>query len=178
MFSQFRQNLNKYDRAILIIRNPLDAFIAYMNWRLTFSHIEHGSYNQWMEIDIEDLYLNNFFTYWKKFHQEILDQYLISNEVKLNGAVYNELHMVEYAKLRADLIGEVTNIVNFLGLPMTSYIKACLLKNSDGFHKRLHNISWTDSLIEMGKIDQSLFQMSKLSYEEFVLKFKQKLNKI
>ena len=82
MFPQCRQNLNKYDRAILVIRNPLDAFIAYMNWRLTFSHKEHGSYNQWMEIDIEDLYLNNFFTYWKKFHQEILDQYLISNEVK------------------------------------------------------------------------------------------------
>ena len=75
-----------------------------MNLRLTYSHVEHASYNQWMELDIQDLYLNKFFMYWKKFHEQILDQYLISNEVKLNGAAYNELHMVEYAISRADII--------------------------------------------------------------------------
>ena len=153
----------------------MDAFISAMNLRLTYSHVEHASYNQWMELDIQDLYLNKFFMYWKKFHEQILDQYLISNEVKLNGAAYNELHMVEYAKLKTDLIGEVTNILSFLGLPMPKHIEECILKNPDGFHKRLNNISWTDNLIKMGKIDQSLIELSKRSYEEFVKKFKQKL---
>ena len=146
-----------------------------MNLWITDSQVENGSYDQWMKIDVQDLYLNKFFTYWKKFHEEILDQYLVSNEVKLNGASYNELHMVEYSKLKSDLIGEVTKIVNFLGLPMTKYIEECILKNPDGFHKRVNNFSWTDYLIKMGKIDQSVIQLSKRSYDEFIQKFKQKL---
>ena len=142
-----------------------------MNLWITESHVEHGSYDQWEGIDMQDRYLNKFLIYWKKFHEEILDHYLLANEL-----ANNKFHMVEYSELKYDIIGEVKKIVNFLGLPMmTKYIEECILKNPDGFHKRLHNISWTDSLIKMGKIDQSLIQLSKRSYEEFVKKFKQKL---
>ena len=174
MFNQFRQNLNKYDRAILIIRNPLDAFIATMNLWITESHVEHGTYDQWEEIDMQDHYLNKFLIYWNKFHEEILDHYLVSNE-----PANNKLHMVEYSELKYDLIGEVKKIVKFLGLPMmTKYIKECILKNPDGYHKRPNYFSWTNYLIQMGKIDQSVIQSSKMLYEEFVQKFEQKLIKM
>ena len=162
-----------YDRAILIIRNPLDAFISKMNSNFTFSHVEHGSYEQWMKIDMPRLYLDHFFVYWKKFHEEILDHYVIPNDGRLNGAVYNDIHIVEYSELKSDVIGTTTKIVNFLGLPMTNYIEECILKNQDGFHKRITKISWQDYLIKMGKIDQDVVQLSKKTYNEFV----QKLNK-
>ena len=149
-----------------------------MNLGLTDSHLESASYEQWMEIDMQDLYLDKFFTYWKKFHEEILEYYVVSNEVKLYVGAYNELHMVEYSELKSDLIGEVTKIVKFLGLPMTRYIEECILKNPDGSHKRLKNISWTDYLIKMGKIDQSFIKLSKRAYEEIVQKFKNKLIKM
>ena len=162
-----------YDRAILIIRNPLDAFIAKMNSEFTFSHAEHGSYEQWMKIDMHQFYLGNFFLYWKKFHEEILDHYVIPNDGRLNGAVYNDIHIVEYSELKSDLIGQITKIVNFLGLPMTNYIEECILKNQDGYHKRLKKNSWKDYLIKIGKIDQDVIQLSMKTYNEFV----QKLNK-
>ena len=145
-----------------------------MNLGLTDSHLESASYEQWMEIDMHDLYLDKFFIYWKKFHEEILDHYIVSNEL-----ANNKFHMVEYSELKNDIIGEVKKIVNFLGLPMmTKYIEECILKNPDGFHKRSNNFSWTNYLIKMGKIDQSVIQSSKTSYEEFVQKFKQKLIKM
>ena len=174
MFNHFRQNLNKYDRAILIIRNPLDAFIATMNLWITGSHVEHGSYDQWEGVDMQDRYLNKLLIYWKKFHEEILDHYFVSNELS-----NNKFHMVEYSELKYDIIGEVKKIVNFLGLPMmTKYIEECILKNPDGFHKRSNNFSWTNYLFKRGKIDKSVIWSSKTSYEEFVQKFKQKIIKI
>ena len=160
-----------YDRAILIIRNPLDAFIASVNLGATSSHVEHGSYEQWMKIDMQKL--DNFFLYWKKFHEEILDHYIIPIDGRLNGAMYNDIHIVEYSELKSDLIGQITKIVNFLGLPMTNYIEECILKNQDGFHKRLKKFLWKDYLIKIGKIDQDVIQLSKKTYNEFV----QKLNK-
>ena len=56
---------------------------------------------------------------------------------------------------------------------MINYIEECILKNQDGFHKRLKKISWKDYLIKIGKIDQDVIQLSKKTYNEFV----QKLNK-
>ena len=162
-----------YDRAILIIRNPLDAFIASVNLGATSSHVEHGSYEQWMKIDMQKL--DNFFLYWKKFHEEILDHYIIPNDGRLNGAMYNDIHIVEYSELKSDLIGQITKIVNFLGLPITNYIEECILKNQDGFHKRPKKISWQDYLIKMGKIDQDVVQLSKDTYNEFVQKFNKKI---
>ena len=91
------------------------------------------------------MYLDKFFIYWKTFHEEILEYYFIPEKLKLKNVAYNELHLVEYSKLKSDVIGEVTKIVNFLGLPMTKFIEDCLMKNRDGFYKRSHNFSWKDS---------------------------------
>ena len=122
------------------------------------------------------MYLDKFFIYWKTFHEEILEYYLIPEKGKLKNVAYNELHLVEYSNLKSDVIREVAKIVKFLGLPMTKFIEDCLMKNQDGFYKRSNNFSWKEFLIKMGKIDQDVIQQSLVAYNEYVQKLKQKIH--
>ena len=156
----------------------MNRIFAYLNFPdfPALSIVEQGTSEQWMEINVQKMYLDRFFIYWKTFHEEILEYYLIPEKVKLKNVAYNELHLVEYSNLKSDVIGEVAKIVKFLGLPMTKFIEDCLMKNHDGFYKRSHNFSWKEYLIKMGKIDQDVVQQSLVAYNDYVKKLKQKIH--
>ena len=163
----FRINLNVYDRAILLIRNPLDASIAEFNRDFTKSNTAIVPIEKWLEIDVYDVYENQLLTYWKKFHQQILDKYK------------NELILVEYEALKTNLIGELTKVMKFLGLPMTDAIKECIRNNPDGLNKRpkpKENLK--ETLVRNGKLQKGHIKLSNHAYQEMVKLIKTKIRAI
>ena len=172
VFSQFiekifRINLNVYDRAILLIRNPLDAFIAEFNRDFTKSNTAIVPIEKWLEIDIYDSYENQFLTFWKKFHKQIIDEYK------------NELILVEYEALKSNVIGELTKVMKFLGLPMTDAIKECIRDNPNGLYKRpKYKENWKEMLVRNGKLQNGHIKLSNHAYEEMVKLLKTKIRTI
>ena len=113
------------------------------------------------ELVVYDYYENQIFPYWKKFHQKILDEY------------EKELLLVEYENLKADLIGELTKVVTFLGLPLTENIKECIRKSPDGLYKRPKpKQSLKDLLIKSGKLQRGHVKLSKQTYKQMVKRIK------
>ena len=114
-------------------------------------------------IDVYDVYENQLLTYWKKFHQQILDKYK------------NELILVEYEALKTNLIGELTKVMKFLGLPMTDDIKECIQNNPDGLNKRpkpKENLK--ETLVRNGKLQKGHIKLSNHAYQEMVKLIKTK----
>ena len=57
---------------------------------------------------------------WKNFHNSILKFYM------------NDILVIQYEKLRDNLIEEMSEILSFLGFNMTREIESCLLSDSKG----------------------------------------------
>ena len=57
---------------------------------------------------------------WKVFHNSILKYYM------------NDILIIQYEKLRDNLIEEMSEILSFLGFNMTREIESCLLSDSKG----------------------------------------------
>ena len=109
------------ERAILVIRRPLECFFSEMNRQLsspyeylTFAPIEAFDSQK----DLDDLFLNDMFPKWKLFHTRILREYK------------KPLLIVEYKNLKGNVIKEMTRILNFLGFEMTQDIKQCIQENT------------------------------------------------
>ena len=166
-WKNFRINLNVYDRAILLIRNPLDAFIAEFNRDFTRSNTAIVPIEKWLELDVYDIYENQLLRYWKKFHQQILDEYK------------NELILVEYEALKSNVIGELTKVMKFLGLPMTDAIKECIRNNPDGLYKRPKpKETLKEMLVRNGKLQNGHIKLSNHAYQEMVKLIKTKIRSI
>ena len=166
LFIFFRENLNEaYDRGIVIIRNPLDAFIAEMSRVISGSNVEQGTYDDWAAADIEDLYGNLLLPYWTKFHQKIIDKFK------------HELYVVEYKALKSNPIEEISKLVDFLGLPMSEKIKKCLSEDSNGTYKRSKKVDMKKWAIENGLLNPEHETQSKPLYKKMVKKLKKRVQK-
>ena len=166
LFIFFRENLNEaYDRGIVIIRNPLDAFIAEMSRVISGSNVEQGTYDDWAAADIEDLYGNLLLPYWTKFHQKIIDKFK------------HELHVVEYKALKSNPIAEISKLVDFLGLPMSEKIKKCLSEDINGTYKRSKKVDMKKWAIENGLLNPEHEKQSKPLYKKMVKKLKKRVQK-
>ena len=91
-----RENANMYDRAILIIRNPLDSFIAESNRMLTGnpSFLSNAPIDKLIEfIDGKQ---ERLFSLWLEFHQNlILDTF------------FKPIHMIRFEDLISNPIGNL-----------------------------------------------------------------------
>ena len=105
------------DRAILIIRNPLECFLSEVNRNLVspfeyFNYAPIEAFDQYQDLD--DLFHSNMFHVWKIFHQRILTYFK------------KPLLIVEYKNLKTNMIEELTKVIQFLDHEMTEDIKRCL----------------------------------------------------
>ena len=119
-----RKNLEMFEKGILIIRNPLDCFIAEYN-RVLQNHFEYAPLRKWNEIeDIDDFFFNYMFPKWMELHENIIKTYK------------NPLHVVEYESLKKDPIRILSEILGFLNIEMTEGTRKCLSDDHDGpFHR-------------------------------------------
>ena len=153
-----------FDKAIIIIRNPLHSFIAETNRILTGgSPIHHASIAQWKNITYVDNFTGKFFPFWKKIHHRILDNY------------FKPIHLVQFEEMKTNLIEELTKILEFLKMEMNSEIKECILRDPDGIYKRPQR-SKEESDIILSRFNESHFKQSSEAYENMVAKFKEKIS--
>ena len=113
-----------FEKGILIIRNPLDCFIAEYN-RVLQNHFEYAPLRKWNEIeDIDEFFFNYMFPKWMELHENIIKTYK------------NPLHVVEYESLKKDPIRILSEILGFLNIEMTEGTRKCLSDDHDGpFHR-------------------------------------------
>ena len=74
--------------------------------------------------DLDDLFFNNMFPLWTTFHRRILSRFK------------KPLLLVEYQKLKTNLIEELTKVVQFLNHDMTEDVIRCIQKIKVGPFKR------------------------------------------
>ena len=105
------------DRAILIIRNPLECFLSEVNRNLIapFEYFKYAPIEAFDHYkDLDDLFFNNMFPLWSTFHRRILTRFK------------KPLLVVEYQRLKTNLIEELTKVVEFLNHQMTEGIIRCI----------------------------------------------------
>ena len=114
-----------FEKAIVLIRNPLDASMAEFN--RVFSNYDqkgHSDMELFELLNFSKLFQEADLPQWMEFHETILKDYK------------NKMHVVQYEKLKTNLIEEMKKILGFLGYTMTKEIEFCLKSNFDGNFKR------------------------------------------
>ena len=120
----FSKNVAVYDRAILLIRNPLDSFISEFN-RLLRNSFENAPIDEWNLIqDLDSRFLNKMYPKWHEFHENILVNFT------------KPLLIIEHNSLEENIIEEMSRVMKFLKLEITEETKTCLSKNPIGPYKR------------------------------------------
>lgn len=120
----FSKNVAVYERAILLIRNPLDSFISEFN-RLLRNSFENAPIEDWNQIqDLDSRFLNKMYPRWHEFHENILVNFT------------KPLLIIEHNSLQENAIGEMSRVMKFLNLDIADETKTCLSKNLIGPYKR------------------------------------------
>ena len=118
------KNLKMFEKGILIIRNPLDCFIAEYN-RVLQNNFEYAPLRKWNEIEnVDDFFYNYMFPKWMELHNNIIKNFK------------NPLHVVEYESLKKDPIRTLFKILVFLNIEMTEGMRKCLSVGHDGPFRR------------------------------------------
>ena len=156
--------MNDFEKAILLIRNPLNAAMS------TFNDLRTGKINNTYAL-LNDFEFFNYsheafprlYRKWQNIYNSVLRNY------------EHSLLVVEYEKLKNDFIFEMERILSFLGFDMTPEVRSCLLKDSIGDYKRK-----TRPQKEMDQIYRN-FTSVKLNqvhetYKKYLKKFEMKLN--
>ena len=118
------KNLSMFEKAVLVIRHPLHAFVAEINRRLQNS-FEYASIEKWNSIkDIDNLTSKNMLPNWIEFHENIIKNYK------------HPLHIVRYESLLEDPISILSGVLGFLNVEMTNELKLCLTEDFEGPFRR------------------------------------------
>ena len=117
--------MNDFKRAILLLRNPLNAIISYFN--------DYHTHDKNAYANLEVYTGDHFFTKeafirfeeWKHFHDVVLQNYK------------KPLLVIQYEQLKSNYLGEMEKIFKFLGFSnLSEEIESCLLEESIGHFKR------------------------------------------
>ena len=116
--------MKDFERAILLIRNPLNAIISYFN--------DYHTHDKNAYANLEVYTGDHFFTKeafirleeWQHFHDVVLQNY------------NQPLLVVQYEQLKSNYLSEMEKIFKFLGLNMNEDLESCLLEESIGHFKR------------------------------------------
>ena len=104
-----------------------------------------------------------FYRTWQNTYDLVLQNY------------EHPLLLIQYEKLKSNLIFEMERILSFLGFDMTLEIKSCLLKDSIGNFKRKSRPQKEMDQIYMNFTDVQLKQVHE-TYMEYLNKFQKKIN--
>ena len=116
--------MTDFDRAILLIRHPLNSLMSFFNDIFTKDKTTYASLEEYERRFKQDDVLSKGIQQWLKFHDVILEHY------------QSPLLVIQYEELKSNFVGEMEKILPFLGLDMTPEIASCLLEESVGHFKR------------------------------------------
>ena len=156
--------MNDFEKAILLIRNPLNAIMSTFNdLRIDKRKNTYASLYEFEKFNYAYEVFPRLYRIWQNIYDSVLQDY------------EHPLLVVEYEKLKRDFIFEMERILLFLGFDMTPEVRSCLLKDSIGNYKRKSRPQK-----EMDQIYRN-FTSVKLNhvhytYKKYLKKFEMKLN--
>ena len=156
--------MNDFKKAILLIRNPLNAIMSTFNdlridkRKNTYAYLyEFEKFNYAYEV------FPRLYRIWQNIYDSVLQDY------------EHPLLVVEYEKLKRDFIFEMERTLLFLGFDMTPEVRSCLLKDSIGNYKRksrpqkeMDQIYRNFTSVELNQVHDT--------YKKYLKKFEMKLN--
>ncbi|XP_064612581.1 WSCD family member AAEL009094-like [Liolophura sinensis] len=114
------QERAKFDRCVLIIREPYGALLAEFNRRHA-GHRGHATSSNFGRAWREFVYARS--RDWQKMNFDWL---------QFDGP----LHVIRYENLMTDLLAEMRKLLTFLGTRVSNRDFSCMMKNSEGlFHR-------------------------------------------
>ena len=113
----------KFDRVIVLIRDPFDALLAEFNRQ--HSHNQTGfAPDEKFESEWSS-YVSKVMDFWKGFHMYFKTQYQP-----------HQVMFVSYESLVENLIGKLTEILHFLGHVLPTEVAECIEERKEGlFHR-------------------------------------------
>ena len=155
---------NKIQRAVLIVRNPLNCFMSELNRMLVGSCLKYAPLEKVNKIkDLNSLFFEKMFPAWMSFHHKILHEF------------HRPLLLIEYEELKINVVWELTKVLRFLDQQMNDPIAKCILQNQSGPYKRPKRPKEEEMLIQ-DKIDKNHVKLYTKSYNEIVKKLKIKFH--
>ena len=125
-FRKFYDGPHKYDKVILLVRDPFDTLLAEWNRQNSGeSHIgiapikSFSNKKKWKKYVAEQLKL------WQNFYTYYVDEYRL-----------DQLHILRYEKLKLNLGLEMKKVLNFLGLDFDKNVEFCVMQKQKGSFKR------------------------------------------
>ena len=153
-------NLKIYQRAIIIIRHPLDAFISAFNHQMK-GKTDYPDLKIYEEINFSKQFLEVGLPDWIQFYDTILQDF------------NQNLYLVQYDKLKTNLLEEMRSILSFLGFDLNREIESCLRSDFNGKFKRKNRPQ--EELYEIyGNFTNKQFQEFDKIYEHYLLLFQNK----
>ena len=136
----------------------------------TFNDLQTGKINnayasvyEYEKFDYSHDIFPRFYQTWQNTYDLVLQNY------------EHPLLLVQYEKLKSNLIFEMERILSFLGFDMTLEVKSCLLKDSTGIFKRKSRPQKEMDQIYMNFTDVQLNQVHE-TYMKYLNKFQKKIN--
>ena len=105
----------KYDRVILLIRDPFDTLIAEWNRLYSKSHTGIASEKEVNNTEKWNEYISTQSKNWEDFYTYYIENYK-----------RNQLYILRYEKLKEDASLEMKQVVEFLGLNFDESVEACV----------------------------------------------------
>ena len=156
--------MNDFEKAILLIRNPLNAIMSTFNdLRIDKRKNTYASLYEFEKFNYAYEVFPRFYRTWQNIYDSVLQDY------------EHPLLVIEYEKLKRDFIFEMERILLFLGFDMTPEVRSCLLKDSIGNYKRKSRPQKEMDQIYRNFTSVKLNQVHE-TYKKYLKKFEMKLN--
>ena len=156
--------MNDFKKAILLIRNPLNAIMSTFNdLRIDKRKNTYASLYEFEKFNYAYEVFPRLYRIWQNIYDSVLQDY------------EHPLLVVEYEKLKRDFIYEMERILLFLGFDMTPEVRSCLLKDSIGDYKRKSRPQKEMDQIYRNFTSVKLNQVHD-TYKKYLKKFEMKLN--
>lgn len=114
------ETLNKYHKAVLLIREPKEALLAEFNRRYG-GHLGHAN-------------KSNFKKDWTRFLLDEIDHWYQFNARWLN--FLRPLHVIMFDHLKQNTSAEIAALLKFLNISISRKELLCVIRNIDGHFKR------------------------------------------
>jgi len=121
-----KQVPKKFDRVILLIRDPFDRLVSEWNRENSGSHTGSASLKSFSNKARWEKYVKNALNNWQEFYTSYYDNYQSENQ----------LHIVRYENLKENLGLEMEKLMNFLNLEFDKSVESCVVEKQEGSFKR------------------------------------------
>jgi len=116
----------KFDRVILLIRDPFDRLVSEWNRENSGSHTGSASLKSFSNKARWEKYVKNALNSWQEFYTFYYDNYQSENQ----------LHIVRYENLKSNLGLEMEKLMNFFNLEFDKNLESCVVEKQTGSFKR------------------------------------------